>query len=237
MTSSAAGSKANHEAGLADRRGVICEVRLERLRAGRPPGAPPGSPAGAASKPIRPAGLAWSPDLTALRAVRLGSRRTNSSCRAKSAWALDGVPHARRAAAAAHPPEGVHLIGARLRLVRPPLSRRRRAGLPPDAQASEDRRDWTTSARPIVSRPPSSSETVSWPASNKCADNVPGVLRRQAVHLCHLCSDIAPAFFKESADGDHDYVHNQPASPEELKLCTEAMEQCPVEAIGKDGAG
>ena len=53
--------------------------------------------------------------------------------------------------------------------------------------------------------------------------------------LCHLCSDIAPAFFKESADGDHDYVHNQPKTPEELALCTEAKEQCPVEAIGDDG--
>jgi ferredoxin len=74
--------------------------------------------------------------------------------------------------------------------------------------------------------------------ADKYADNVPGpfYVDKQCI-LCHLCSDIAPAFFKESADGDHDFVHNQPTSPEEIKLCTEAMEQCPVEAIGKDGAG
>src|SRR4030095_4499112 len=51
--------------------------------------------------------------------------------------------------------------------------------------------------------------------ADKYADNVPGAfyVDKQCI-LCHLCSDIAPAFFKESADGDHDYVHNQPKSAE-----------------------
>jgi ferredoxin len=73
--------------------------------------------------------------------------------------------------------------------------------------------------------------------ADKYADNVAGpfYVDTQCI-LCHLCSDIAPAFFKESEDGDHDYVWNQPQSDEDIALCIEAMEQCPVEAIGSDGA-
>jgi ferredoxin len=72
--------------------------------------------------------------------------------------------------------------------------------------------------------------------TEKYADNVPGpfYVDKQCI-LCHLCSDIAPSHFKESADGDHDFVHTQPQTDEEIALCIEAMEQCPVEAIGADG--
>ena len=34
----------------------------------------------------------------------------------------------------------------------------------------------------------------------------------------------------------HSYVYKQPESPEEEALCQEAMDGCPVEAIGSDGA-
>jgi len=72
--------------------------------------------------------------------------------------------------------------------------------------------------------------------NDKYADNVPGpfYVDTQCI-LCHLCSDIAPAFFKESDDGDHDFVHTQPTTDEDIALCIEAMEQCPVESIGADG--
>jgi len=30
-------------------------------------------------------------------------------------------------------------------------------------------------------------------------------------------------------------VHTQPTTDEQIKLCLEAKEQCPVEAIGDDG--
>ena len=72
--------------------------------------------------------------------------------------------------------------------------------------------------------------------NDKYDDNVAGAfyVDRQCI-LCHLCSDIAPAHFKESPDGDHDFVHTQPTTDEEIALCIEAMEQCPVEAIGADG--
>jgi len=54
--------------------------------------------------------------------------------------------------------------------------------------------------------------------------------------LCSLCVDLAPANFKESDEGDHDVVYKQPTSDEELEQCKEALEQCPVEAIGNDAA-
>ena len=72
--------------------------------------------------------------------------------------------------------------------------------------------------------------------NEKYADNVPGpfYVDKQCI-LCHLCSDLAPNHFKESGDGDHDFVHKQPQTDEEIAGCIEAMEQCPVEAIGSDG--
>jgi ferredoxin len=72
--------------------------------------------------------------------------------------------------------------------------------------------------------------------NDKYADNAPGpfYVDRQCI-LCHLCSDIAPNHFKESEDGDHDFVHTQPTTDDAIALCLEAMEQCPVEAIGSDG--
>ena len=39
----------------------------------------------------------------------------------------------------------------------------------------------------------------------------------------------------ENDDGGHSFVYKQPESPEEEALCKEAMEGCPVEAIGSDG--
>ena len=37
-------------------------------------------------------------------------------------------------------------------------------------------------------------------------------------------------------DGGYSYVYKQPETPDEEALCKEAMEGCPVEAIGNDGA-
>jgi ferredoxin len=53
--------------------------------------------------------------------------------------------------------------------------------------------------------------------------------------LCSLCVDLAPNNFKESEAGDHDMVFKQPSNDEEIAQCKEAMEQCPVEAIGSNG--
>ena len=43
--------------------------------------------------------------------------------------------------------------------------------------------------------------------------------------------------FRRSDDGGYSYVFKQPTTPEEEALCKEAMEGCPVEAIGNDGEG
>lgn len=53
--------------------------------------------------------------------------------------------------------------------------------------------------------------------------------------LCSVCSDAAPHNFRMSDDEDHDICYRQPESEEELAGCYEAMENCPVEAIGDDG--
>ncbi len=51
---------------------------------------------------------------------------------------------------------------------------------------------------------------------------------------CNLCMEIAPNNFKEADSGDHDIVYKQPENDEEIAQCKDAMEQCPVNAIGND---
>jgi ferredoxin len=51
---------------------------------------------------------------------------------------------------------------------------------------------------------------------------------------CDLCRETAPANFTRDDDGGHTYVYKQPENPDEETLCQEAMEGCPVEAIGSD---
>jgi ferredoxin len=53
--------------------------------------------------------------------------------------------------------------------------------------------------------------------------------------LCSVCSDAAPNNFRMSDDEDHDICYKQPENQEELAQCYEAMENCPVEAIGDQG--
>jgi len=53
--------------------------------------------------------------------------------------------------------------------------------------------------------------------------------------LCSVCSDAAPEHFRMSGDEDHDICFKQPEDRDELARCDEAMENCPVEAIGDDG--
>jgi ferredoxin len=74
--------------------------------------------------------------------------------------------------------------------------------------------------------------------ANKYAENVPGkfYVDDQCID-CDLCRETAPANFKRNDDGGHSYVYKQPETPEEEGLCKEAMEGCPVEAIGNDGNG
>lgn len=52
---------------------------------------------------------------------------------------------------------------------------------------------------------------------------------------CDLCRETAPDFFTRHDDGGYSFVHKQPTTEEDISLCMEALEGCPVEAIGDDG--
>lgn len=52
---------------------------------------------------------------------------------------------------------------------------------------------------------------------------------------CDACVMTAPEQFGMHPDDGHAFVKKQPVSPEDEDLCREAMEGCPVEAIGNNG--
>lgn len=69
--------------------------------------------------------------------------------------------------------------------------------------------------------------------NDRFEDNVPGAFYVDYQCIgCGLCAQVAPAFFQESEEGDHHHVHRQPVTEGELELAREALEGCPVEAIG-----
>ena len=53
---------------------------------------------------------------------------------------------------------------------------------------------------------------------------------------CDLCRQTAPTNFTRDDEGGYSYVHRQPGDEDEAELCREALEGCPVEAIGDDGS-
>ncbi len=52
---------------------------------------------------------------------------------------------------------------------------------------------------------------------------------------CDLCRETAPDNYKRNDDGGYSFVYKQPENDEEAARCKEAMEGCPVEAIGSNG--
>lgn len=52
---------------------------------------------------------------------------------------------------------------------------------------------------------------------------------------CDACVMVTSTHFGMHPEDGHAFVIKQPDSPEEEDLCREAMEGCPVEAIGSDG--
>jgi len=52
---------------------------------------------------------------------------------------------------------------------------------------------------------------------------------------CDLCRETAPGMFVRNEDGGYSFVSRQPTNDEETAQCMEALEGCPVEAIGSDG--
>lgn len=73
-------------------------------------------------------------------------------------------------------------------------------------------------------------KTQKWP------ENAPGkfYVDNQCID-CDLCRETAPGFFSRNEGGGYSFVAAQPSSDEDSALCTEALEGCPVEAIGNDG--
>lgn len=71
---------------------------------------------------------------------------------------------------------------------------------------------------------------------NKVPENVRGkfYVDDQCI-ACGLCREIAPDFFGDLEDSGNSFVKKQPTSEKEAELCIEALESCPVDAIGQDG--
>jgi ferredoxin len=67
-------------------------------------------------------------------------------------------------------------------------------------------------------------------------DNAPGpfYVDEQCID-CDACRACAPDFFRRSDVGGYSYVYRQPQTEAEHALCREALDGCPVEAIGDDG--
>ena len=73
--------------------------------------------------------------------------------------------------------------------------------------------------------------------ANRYPENIAGAyyVDNQCID-CDLCRETAPNSFKLNDDGGYSFVYKQPDSPEDQKLAKEAMEGCPVEAIGSNGS-
>ena len=52
---------------------------------------------------------------------------------------------------------------------------------------------------------------------------------------CDVCRVTAPENFQRNEDRGYSYVAQQPVTPDQEARCQEAMDSCPVEAIGSDG--
>jgi ferredoxin len=71
---------------------------------------------------------------------------------------------------------------------------------------------------------------------SKWSENKPGkVFVDQSCIACDACVLTAPKNFSMHEEDGHAFVSKQPESPEEAELVKEAIEGCPVEAIGNDG--
>ena len=71
---------------------------------------------------------------------------------------------------------------------------------------------------------------------DKNAENINGKFYVDSQCIdCDLCRETSPANFTRADDEGYSYVYKQPENDEEAAHCREAMEGCPVEAIGEDG--
>ncbi len=52
---------------------------------------------------------------------------------------------------------------------------------------------------------------------------------------CDLCRESAPEFFCRDDVEGISYVWQQPRSSEDIELCEDIVDSCPVQSIGDDG--
>jgi ferredoxin len=52
---------------------------------------------------------------------------------------------------------------------------------------------------------------------------------------CDLCRERAPHNFMRSDSGHRSFVFHQPVDAGQEAACRAALDECPVEAIGRDG--
>jgi len=71
---------------------------------------------------------------------------------------------------------------------------------------------------------------------NKFDENKPGkfYVDKECI-ACDACVMAAPDHFDMDEDDGHAFVKVQPENSEQLEACEEALDSCPVEAIGSDG--
>ncbi len=74
--------------------------------------------------------------------------------------------------------------------------------------------------------------------TSKLPDNVDGKFYVDENCIdCDACRETAPDNFVRNEGEGYSFVQIQPRNDEEAELCRDALEGCPVEAIGDDGAG
>jgi len=85
-------------------------------------------------------------------------------------------------------------------------------------------------------RPRNEELTIMADPANRVESNVVGkwYVDHECID-CDLCRTTAPDNFQANEDEGYSYIYKQPVSPEEEDLCRQALEECPVEAIGDDG--
>jgi len=72
--------------------------------------------------------------------------------------------------------------------------------------------------------------------TDKVTDNVEGQFYVDTNCIdCDLCRQTAPDNFDRNEDEGFSFVNKQPENDEETQACQDAIEECPVEAIGDDG--
>jgi len=71
---------------------------------------------------------------------------------------------------------------------------------------------------------------------NRYPQNVPGKYYVDDQCLdCDLCREMMPGVFTRNDAGGVSFVQRQPGTAEEVTLCEEVVEGCPLGAVGSDG--